>query len=173
MGGAGGAYQGNAANSGYGGGGGQSSSFSYNTNTVIMTATGGNGGIGGTDPDSATNSTSGVSGGGANANITTVAKLTGNASATAYDGNGYNATNAPNHVGPSQGGTVNYDSNVPQIATNVTVTTTDSYNRPYFENWANKIAGYGQAGMGGINAGSNGFHGQPGGQGLVRIYFIK
>jgi hypothetical protein len=138
-----------------------------------MTAEGGTRGTGADDPNSGNNYTNGAYGGGASANITTVAKLTGNDSAIAYDGYGYNATNAPNHVGPSKGGTVKYDANVPQIATNVTVTTTDSINRPYFENWADKKAGYGQGGMGGINAGSNGFHGQPGGQGLVRIYFIK
>jgi len=172
-GGDGGTYQGIAENSGYFGAAGNASSFSYNTNTVIMTAEGGTRGTGATDPNSSTNSTSGASGGSASANITTVAKLDGNDSATAYDGYGYNATNAPNHVGPSQGGTVNYNSNVPQIATNVTVTTTDSYNRQQLTNWSDKKAGYGQGGMGGINAGSNGFAGQPGGNGLVRIYFIK
>lgn len=172
-GGNGGTYQDIAENSGYFGSAGNESSFSYNTNTVIMTAEGGTQGTGAEDPNTGNNYTNGAYGGGANANIPTVAKLAGNDSATAYDGYGYDVTNAPNHVGPSKGGTVKYDANVPQIATNVTVTTTDSINRPNLSDWANKKAGYGQGGMGGINANSNGYAGQPGGNGLVRIYFIK
>ena len=172
-GGAGGANQGTAEAAGNGGSAGNTSSFKYATNTTIMSANGGSGGLGGTDPNSSTNTQNGVSGGTGSANITVNSTIPGNASNGSGNGSAYNITNNP-YGGPSQGGTVNYGTNIPQIATNLALTTAASIERPEISNWNTAIAGYGQGGMGGINASnSNGYAGQPGGGGLVRVYFIK
>lgn len=152
-GGAGGAAQYTPNSPGNPGSDGGITSVKYGTNTEIITANGGNGGNGGTDPNSTTNTTAGVNGGNGTilAAIGTKYTETGNSSNTANDG------------GPSQGGTNNYGNSVPILANNST-SNTNSWQTP----------GKGQGGIGGINSGnSNGYAGQNGGGGFVRIYFIK
>lgn len=172
-GGNGGAYQGNPNSEGNDGSSGNATTVKYATNLTLITANGGAGGNGGTDPNEGKNTTDGVIGGTGVvlAAITTKYEQKGNSSNAANDGDKYNATNAPDE-GPSRGGTVTYGSSVPTIANNTTsnmIAPTNPTNNGY---WS--TPGYGQGGIGGANTdNSNGYAGQDGGGGLVRVYFIK
>ena len=169
-GGTGGAYQGSPNTEGNDGSPGSASSVKHATNTTLIIANGGAGGNGGTDPNSGTNTTAGVSGGTGNvlAEIATKYTETGSSSNSATDADLYNATNNADK-GPSKGGTVNYGTSVPIIANN---TTSNMISPDNNGSWSNP--GYGQGGIGGANTdSSNGYAGQDGGDGLVRVYFIK
>jgi hypothetical protein len=153
---------------GYSGSAGNASSVKYATNTVLLVANGGNGGNGGPDPDARNESVSGVTGG-------TGSVLAGYPDIK-YTNTG-NSSNASGNKSGSDGGTYFISALVPQISNNVSVSNDDCYNRPYISNWSNLIAGYGQGGHGGINdtkdGNNRGNAGQPGGNGVIRAYFIK
>jgi hypothetical protein len=148
-GGTGGAYQGEPNQGGYSGDDGNQTTVNYATNTTLLIALGGLNGIGGTDPQSNVNVTSGS---GANSNAGTIAS--GISISYSGIGNGSNqAGDAAYNSGVTSStiGTPTWPTEVPTISNNV-----------------------GNGGLGGINAdNSNGYAGSDGNDGMVRIYFIK
>lgn len=163
---------------------GNATTVKYSTNETFLTANGGKGGRGGVDPNISNEVTDNTSnngvGGTGSSNITPKWEATGNGSGSASDASQWKPNS---YSGPSGGGTVKYGTASTSLA-NVTVPTiaTADGGAKYFisiyreaiETKNNEPAGYGQGGIGGINApNSNGRGGQKGGGGLVRVYFIR
>jgi hypothetical protein len=163
---------------------GNATTVKYSTNTIFLTANGGGKGRGGRDPQDGSETTSNTTntgfGGTGSSNITPKWEATGNASNSSTDASLWSSTS---YRGPSRGGTVAYGTasttltnvTVPTIATADTGTSYSiSVNDDIVQTRNNIGAGFGQGGIGGINApNSNGHRGQKGGDGLVRVYFIK
>jgi hypothetical protein len=185
LGGTPGGEQGTALDSGKDGTGGNPTTVKYDTNTTFLTANGGGKGKGGRDPNNDSETTYNTTytgfGGTGSSNITPKWEVTGNASNQSNDASLWSINV---YHGPSKGGTVAYGTagttltnvTVPTIATADTGTSyyIDTANDVEYETRNNIGAGFGQGGIGGINApNSNGRRGQNGGPGLVRVYFIK
>lgn len=147
-GGTGGAYQGDPNAAGNPGTDGGETRVNYLTNLRVLSASGGLNGLGGTDPNSGTNTTAG-------SGTNTTAGLWGNEISPYYSGIG-NGSDSAGDAGDNGGepsstpGTPNWPTEVPIISNNA-----------------------GKGGVGGINKNSNGYSGTNGNDGMVRIYFVK